>query len=234
MTLKEIIVKRRSMRKYDQKHDFDHEAVQRSLELAVLAPNSSNMQLWEFYRIINPDLKAKVAAICMGQNTAKTASELVVFVTRQDKYKQRAQWNLETKIKLNPSKSNEKDVKYYGKQMPVFYKYDFLGISTLVRFLFTNYAALKKPYMRHYSQSDLRTILHKTIALAAQTFMLSMVDEGYDTCPMEGFDEIRLKKLLNLPKIAEISMVVSCGKGMQEGIYTPRLRVPNEEVIFKL
>ncbi len=234
MTFKEIIEKRRSMRKYDKKHVFDHEAVQRSLELAVLAPNSSNMQLWEFYRIIDPHLKTKVAAICMRQNTAKTASELVVFVTRQDKYKERAQWNLESKKKLNLTKGIEKDIKYYGKQMPIFYKYDLLGFSTLIRFLFTTFAAFKKPFMRHYSQSDLRTILHKTIALAAQTFMLSMVNEGYDTCPMEGFDEIRLKKLLNLPKIAEIAMVVSCGKGLPEGIYTPRLRVPNEEVIFKL
>jgi nitroreductase len=234
MTFSEIVKKRRSMRKYDQTFAFDHEAVQRSLELAVLAPNSSNMQMWEFYRIISPALKTEVAKICMGQGAAKTASEIVVFVTRQDKYKERASWNLATKKSLNPAKGIEKDEKYYGKQMPVFYKYDAFGLSTLFRWAFSTYTGLKKPFMRQYSQGDLRTILHKTIALAAQTFMLAMVDEGYDTCPMEGFDEIRLKKLLKLPKMAEVSMVIACGKGLPEGIYTPRLRVPNEDVIFKL
>ena len=36
--------------------------------------------------------------------------------------------------------------------------------------------------------------MHKTCALAAQTFMLAMSNEGYDTCPMEGFDSRRVKK----------------------------------------
>lgn len=57
--------------------------------------------------------------------------------------------------------------------------------------------------------------------------------EGYDTCPMEGMDSLRVKKLLNLPKGAEISMIIGCGKGLPEGIYGKRFRVPNDEVIFK-
>ncbi|WP_411184356.1 nitroreductase family protein [Photobacterium rosenbergii] len=47
--LSEIIHSRRSVRKYDQSAPFDHQAVTRSLELAILSPNSSNMQLWEFH-----------------------------------------------------------------------------------------------------------------------------------------------------------------------------------------
>lgn len=234
MSFEEIVGQRRSMRVFDQNHAFNHEAVQKALELAVLAPNSSNMQLWEFYRIVSPDLKAKVAKICIGQSAAKTASELVVFVTRQDKFKERAAWNLAEKLKQNDPRGHARDELYYGKQMPLFYRYDSFGFSTLFRWAFTSYAALKKPFMRFYSAAHLRSILHKTVGLAAQTFMLSMVDQGYDTCPMEGFDEVRLKKLLNLPAIAEISMVVACGKGTQQGIYNQRLRVPNDEVIFKL
>ena len=38
--------------------------------------------------------------------------------------------------------------------------------------------------------------------------MISMAALGYDTCPMEGFDSVRLKSLLKLPKSAEISMVI--------------------------
>lgn len=230
MTFKEIVHKRRSMRIYDTNHKFEHDAVQRCLELAVLAPNSSNMQLWEFVRVISPDLRNEVAKICIGQSTAKTASELVVFITRQDKYKERAAWNLDAKRKLN-LRGIAKDELYYGKQMPLFYSNYPLGISSVIRWAATNWLALKKPFMRFNTQADLRTILHKTIALAAQTFMLAMVDEGYDTCPMEGFDSIRLKKLLKLPSEAEISMVISCGKGTAEGIYNERLRVPMEEVI---
>jgi len=76
-------------------------------------------------------------------------------------------------------------------------------------------------------------MVHKSCALAAQTFMLSIAAEGFHTCPMEGFDEMRVKRALNLPRGAEINMIISVGKGTEEGIWGPRFRVPNNEVIFK-
>ena len=45
-------------------------------------------------------------------------------------------------------------------------------------------------------------------ALACQNFMLSMRAYGFDTCPMEGFDSSRLKKILKLPKKAQICMTI--------------------------
>ena len=81
---------------------------------------------------------------------------------------------------------------------------------------------------------DVPIICHKSVALAAQTFMLSIKAEGYDSCPMEGLDSKRLKRYLKLPKQAEISMVIGVGKGLPEGVYGDRFRVPNEDVIFSL
>ena len=62
--------------------------------------------------------------------------------------------------------------------------------------------------------------------------MLSIAAEGFHSCPMEGFDEKRVKKALNLPRGAEINMIISVGLGTEEGIWGPRMRVPQEEVIF--
>ena len=45
----------------------------------------------------------------------------------------------------------------------------------------------------------MRVVVHKTCALAAQTFMLAMANENYDTCPMEGFDRRKVKRILKLP-----------------------------------
>ncbi len=88
--------------------------------------------------------------------------------------------------------------------------------------------------MRFGGKADQRVMVHKSCALAAQTFMLSITAEGYDTCPMEGFDQIRVKKALNLPSSAEINMIIAVGKGTSDGIYGERYRVPYEEVVFKL
>lgn len=80
----------------------------------------------------------------------------------------------------------------------------------------------------------MRIVAQKSAALAAQNFMISMAAINYDTCPMEGFDSLRVKKVLNLPFIAEINMVIGCGIREESGIYGDRFRVPFEEVYFKL
>jgi hypothetical protein len=43
-------------------------------------------------------------------------------------------------------------------------------------------------------RSDMRIVAQKSAALAAQNFMISMAAVNYDTCPMEGFDSLRVKK----------------------------------------
>jgi nitroreductase len=92
---------------------------------------------------------------------------------------------------------------------------------------------LRKPFMRFGGKADQRVTVHKSCALAAQTFMLSIAAEGFETCPMEGFDEVRVKKALQLPAGAEINMIIAVGKGTQEGIWGPRFRLPYAEVVFE-
>jgi len=58
MTLEEIIHYRRSVRHY-KNLAIDTEKVKHCIELATLAPNSSNMQLWEFYHVTNPEILKK-------------------------------------------------------------------------------------------------------------------------------------------------------------------------------
>ncbi len=87
-----------------------------------------------------------------------------------------------------------------------------------------------KPIYRQTRLSDMRIVAHKSAGLAAQNFMTSMAAIGYDTCPMEGSDTLRVKQILKLPRGAEINMVISCGIRDDKGIYGPRFRVPFEEV----
>ena len=93
---------------------------------------------------------------------------------------------------------------------------------------------MRKVTYREVTSADLKVVGHKSTALAAQTFMVSMAAHGYDTCPMEGFDSKRLKKLLNLPSGAQISMVIGCGIRKPEGLYGKRFRIPFNEVYRRL
>ena len=232
----EILNHRRSVRKYDPDKPIDTAIVKQCIEGATLAHTSSNMQLWEFHHVTTPDKLKKLSYCCFDQSAAETAQQMVVFVVRKDLWRKRAKANLNYLKSLYGDKSpkayssREKFAwHYYKKIMPITY-FDFLGIFGWFKYFIFWLIGLFRPIYRQARNSDMRIVAHKSAGLAAQTFMLGMADAGYDTCPMEGFDSKRIKKLLNLPFTAEINMVVACGIRLSEGIYGERFRIPFEEV----
>ncbi|WP_347173599.1 nitroreductase family protein [Polaribacter uvawellassae] len=236
-TVSEAINYRRSVRIFDAEKPLDISRVKKCIEQASLAPNSSNMQLWEFYHITSKDMIAKIAPFCFNQNAARTAQQLVVFVVRKDLWKQRAKANLGfidfTFGKNNPKheqRSREKVARnYYGKIIPFAYA-DFFGILGWIKYLIILITGLFRPIYREVRQKDMCVVAHKSAGLAAQNFMTSMAAINYDTCPMEGSDTWRVKRALGLPFGAEINMIVSCGIRTEKGVYGERFRIPFEEV----
>lgn len=242
MALEETLQFRRAVRNYDSQKELDTEKVKHCIELATLAPSSSNMQLWEVYHISSSEVIKKLTPACFNQGAVATAKQLVVFVTRQDLYKKRTKQILDFEIenikRNSPTERQEKRIKdrkmYYGKVMPLLYS-RFFGISGLFKKTFASIVALFRPMYRQMSENDARVIVHKSCALAAQTFMIAMAEEKMDTCPLEGFDSKRVKKILKLPCSSEVNMIISCGfRNGDKGIWGERFRVPFEEVYNKI
>lgn len=235
-SLVEAINYRRSVRVYDENKEIDSNVVKKCIEQATLAPNSSNMQLWEFHHITSKKILEQLTAACLNQNAAKTAKQMVVVVVRKDLWKQRAKANA-TFLKASFGKKSKEEyssqekfaINYYEKLLPFIYA-DFLGIFGHIKYAIGWVMGLFKPSYRQMRKSDMRIVAHKTAGLAAQTFMLSMAAENYDTCPMEGSDTLRIKKILKLPASSEINMVISCGIRKPEGVYGERFRIPFKEV----
>jgi len=240
MTFEETVKYRRSVRHY-QDLPIDAEKVRGLLELATLAPNSSNMQLWEFYHITNTEMLKQLAVACLGQKSATSARQMVVFVTRQDLYINRAKRMMELETqnvqKNSPNKKQQKRLKnwklYYGRIIPLLYA-RLGGILGMVRKMVVHMIGMFRPIIYQVSENDMRVVVHKTCALAAQTFMLAMANAKYDTCPMEGFDSGLIKRILKLPFGAEINMVISCGIRDEKGVWGDRMRIPFEQVYHKL
>lgn len=236
MTFEEILHYRRSVRHY-KAIPIDSDKVKHCIELATLTPNSSNLQLWEFYHVTNPEILKNLALACLSQKAATSAQQMVVFVTRQDLHQKRAKemLTLETKnvLKNSPKEKQEKRIKtwnmYYGKVIPFLYV-RFLGILGILLKFMVNLIGLFRAITYQVSENDVRVVVHKTCALAAQTSMLAMANEKYDTCPIEGFDSRKVKNKLDLPFGAEINMVISCGIREENGVWGDRMRVPFEEV----
>ncbi|NNF74986.1 MAG: nitroreductase family protein [Flavobacteriaceae bacterium] len=239
-TVSDAIAYRRAVRIYKDE-PIDSEKVKACLHNATLAPTSSNLQLWEFYHITDVNMLKRISTACFEQKAAKTAKQMVVVVTRKDLWRKRAKANLDfhnksfEKHDLSERLKKRKKMtnNYYGKLIPMTY-YDILGILGWVKYVTFWLMGLFRPVYRQTRLSDMRVVAHKSAGLAAQNFMISMAAIGYDTCPMEGSDTLRIKRALNLPWRSEINMVIGCGIRHEHGIYGPRFRVPFDEVYRKI
>ncbi|MEY2963808.1 MAG: hypothetical protein RL754_1069 [Bacteroidota bacterium] len=239
MTFNEIIEFRKSNRKFDPSVPVPPEVMEEALHHATLAPNSSNMQLWEFHWMHSEQAHQKTVENCLSQMAARSAQELVVFVTRRDLWRMRVKWHMDLiaqdaeRLGDPNARSIKLRSKYYGQLMPLSYMNDGLGLLGLFRRTLTFFIGLARPIVRGEGHAGQRITVHKSCALAAENFMLSIAAQGFHSCPMEGFDAKRLKRQLGLPRGAEINMVIAVGKGMEDGFWGPRRRVDPSEVIIK-
>jgi nitroreductase len=238
-SVSEAIKYRRSVRVF-KTEAIDEVKVKNCIQLATLAPTSSNMQLWEFYHVVSPAIIKEIAKASFNQNAAKPAQQIVIIVARKDLWRKRVESNIEylktqygNKSKADYSTREKFALKYYQKIIPALY-FDFLGIIGMIKFFTFQAIGIFKPIYRQARQSDMRIVAHKSAALAAQNFMISMSAINYDTCPMEGFDSLRIKKILHLPAHSEINMILGCGIRDEQGVYGERFRIPFEETYFKI
>ena len=241
MNLKEILEFRRAVRDFDPAKSINPEVVKNCLKEAQLTPTSSNMQLWEAYHITDKVVLEKLTKACLSQSSAKTAQQMVVFVVRQDLYRSRAkalfEFEKENVKRNSPVEKHEKRIKqwdrYCNKYLPMVYA-RFFGLLGFIRKTIALGIGLFRPMMRQFSESDMRTVAHKSCGMVAQTFMMAMAEKQYDTCPLEGFDSRLVKKILNLPYSSEINMVVTCGIRSKKGVWGDRFRLPFEEQYHRI
>ena len=228
----ETLEKRRSVRKY-LPEPVPPGVIDKALSAALLAPNSSNLQPWEIYRITSPEKKTALVAACFDQSTAATAAELIVFTARTDTWRRNRALILEELEKRGNVPNQTLD--YYKKIVPLMYAHGPLNLVGLLKRILFSVVGLFRPVPRGpFSKSKVKAVLSKTVALACQNFMLAITAQGYSTCPMEGFDEVRVKKILGLGGESSIVMVISVGKENPEGIYGLRLRLDPTLFLFEL
>lgn len=241
METADAIRRRRAVRKFDTSQPLDSDRVRNCLQLAHLSPSSSNLQLYEMYHITDPHVLHMLRGACLSQGAALTAREMVVFVVRSDLYRQRARsiFDLSRRnlLKTSPQDMKEKRIEklsfYYTKLIPFLYV-RFGGVLGVLRRILVELVGLFRPIVREVTEGAISTVAHKSCAMAAQSFMLAMTGEGYDTCPMEGFDSKLVRRVLGLSAGVDINMVVACGIGLPEGVWGDRVRLDFNQVYRRL
>jgi nitroreductase len=120
----DVVKARRSCRKYTTEL-VPAVVIERALDAALLAPNSSNLQLWQFYWVNSPEKKAALAKACLGQSAAATAQELIVVVADWSFWKTNNKLMIE---QLRKTSTNPDVTKYYEKLIPFVYTYGPLNL----------------------------------------------------------------------------------------------------------
>ncbi|MBX3019070.1 MAG: nitroreductase family protein [Bdellovibrionaceae bacterium] len=226
-----ILEKRRSIRRYTPE-PVPPAMIEKCLQAAILAPNSSNTQTWDFYWLRSPEAKAAGVRACLSQSAARTAQELVV-ITANPKAWRRSQGSLIQWVK--DAKAPAQILLYYERLVPFVYRWGFLNMFAPFKWIAANSVGLFRPIVRGpYSRRDIQEVAVKSAALAAENFVLAATAQGLQTCMMEGFDDCRLRRFLKLGSATKIVMVISVGFEAERGTWAPRHRLPLRDVVHEV
>jgi nitroreductase len=235
-----VMRRRRSVRAYLPERIPDS-VLNACFDLAILAPTSHNLECWQLIDVRDPVRLAALRHLCLDQPAAAAAPHLIVAVARPDLWRLGRAKMLEhiQQAKADPTLPVALRAflplfeRKYKLQIPLLFEDGPFHILAPIKRFFMWGRGLFKPTMRGpFGRHEQALWALKTAALACENLMLAITAHGFDSCPMEGFDEPRVKRLLGLPRVAEVVMVIAAGRGAEGGVI-PQIRFDREHYITR-
>jgi nitroreductase len=168
-TLSQAIKDRRATPSFDGT-PIPAEDLKQILDAGLCAPSGFNIQPWRFVVVQSSEQKKKLRAASYNQGKVEEASAVIVACGDADGWRK----DLELMLELGRKGG-----------MP------------------ENYAAQAQNsvpnYMSSFSSGQMQGWLNKQVMLAFTHMMLMAEVMGYDTAPMEGFEQDKVHEVLRLP-----------------------------------
>lgn len=228
-----VVRRRRSIRRFT-KRPIDATDMSDILDASLLAPNSSNMQAFELYWVRTPEKKKALVEACLSQSAARTAQELVVCVARWD------QWDdtrREYLAWLETQPNVPKPVMlYYRRLAQTLYGLGPFGLNGALKKVTAAVVGLARPVPRGPSDhAEMRLWSVKSAALACENLMLAATAKGFDSCPMEGMDPVRVGKIVGLRGSSwDIPMVLGFGYRADNAIWATQWRRDRDKLVHEI
>jgi nitroreductase len=140
------------------------------LEAGLQAPSGYNMQPWRFIVVQSPEAKRKLRAASYNQAKVEEASVMIVACGDMDGWRK----DLDEMLEMGRAGG-----------MPESY-------AAQARSSVSN-------YMASFTPDQMKLWLNKQVMLAFTHMMLMAESLGYDTAPMEGFEQDKVAEALRLP-----------------------------------
>jgi nitroreductase len=195
----EAIRDRRAVNFFDPGYAMTREQIVELLETAALAPSSFNLQPWKVVAVTTSEGKKKLRECAFGQPKVEEASVTFIVTGDPGALEEHIDPVLDRMVELGymPEEGKAKT-----RPMP----FNLYGTpDSLARKLFAA----------------------KNGALFAMNLMIAARGLGYETHPMDGFDEVKVKEAFRIPATYLIPVLVAVGKLRPGVTLLPRgLRFP--------
>jgi nitroreductase len=168
-TLSEAIQERRATPSFDGT-PIPSEDLKQILDAGLHAPSGYNMQPWRFVVVQSPEQKKKLRAASYNQGKVEEASAVIVACGDADG------WRKDLDLMLEKGRKGG---------MPESY-------AAQARSSVPN-------YLSSFTSAQMQSWLTKQVMLAFTHMMLMAEVMGYDTAPMEGFEQDKVHEALRLP-----------------------------------
>jgi len=193
----DAILGRRAVNFFDSTKDIDLEVLKDIINKAATAPSSYNIQPWEAVLVYTKENKQILKEICNNQPKVEQASADLIVIA-------------------NPKAAIEHADDIVNSWLE-------LGYITE-----GNKEAVKSAIVDSYGVKDnvipekakLKAV--RDSSLFAMNFMITARCFGFETHPMEGFDDKKLRDFIKLPDYKIITMVIAIGYKDQSKKLLPR------------
>jgi len=168
-TLSQAILDRRATPSFDGA-PLPAEDLRQILRAGLTAPSSYNLQPWRFIVVQSEEQKKRLRAAAYNQGKVEEASAVIVACGDADG------WRKDLDLMLHRGLE--------GGMPP--------GYADQARTSVTN-------YLSSFSSDEMHGWLNKQVMIAFTHMMLMAEVMGYDTAPMEGFEQEKVHEVLRLP-----------------------------------
>jgi nitroreductase len=221
-TFRAINSRRRAIRDFDSTSLSD-EDVRHVLEQALLAPSSGNLQPYQLHWIRDSTTKGAIAAACDGQRAAASAPVLLVVAASI----RIASHTVATQLEYVETTAllDERSKRYHRRQLATFRRFLRWGTLVLWTPLQAAVSAVAPAFtLLPFGSTAARNWAARSAVYAAQTILLAAAARGLDSCPMEGFNAVKVARILGLPRGTVIPVVIALGRRRAEARIEPRWR----------
>ncbi len=202
--------RRRAVRHYDP-GPVPRQLLIELLDQVRLTPSGWNLQPVHFVLVTDSEQKRLLRRACLGQPQIEQAPAVVVFATDLEPHRGRLEPILARDLE-NGSITPEY-AKFSGRTIRLLFESGPLGLVGAAKRTAIQLISWFRPMpVPNLSRHQRRIWSLRQAAMAAQTFLLLAADHELASCPMEGFDPRRVRRVLGIPRRYMVALMVTVGR----------------------